>query len=193
MDLILRSHHAEIDQALRDYAEKKIARIERLLPRASSATVEVTYEETRRAAHRYTVQVTLHAGASILRAEERAADPHAALDVAIDALSRQARRHKQRLYGRHRTHEAKDVQEALANPAPHREPDEDGEETEYVLGNVVRVKQFETKPMSQEEALAQMDLLGHDFFLFLDASTLEHALLYKRRDGGYGMLVPQRA
>ena len=70
-------------------------------------------------------------------------------------------------------------------------PDED-EFDEYVAGNIVRVKRFDAKPMSHEEALAQMDLLGHDFFLFLDAATSDYAVLYKRRDGGYGLLTPAR-
>jgi putative sigma-54 modulation protein len=64
---------------------------------------------------------------------------------------------------------------------------------EYVLGRVVRAKHFEAKPMSQEEALAQMDLIGHDFFLFLDAATNDYALLYKRKEGDYGLLAPRRA
>lgn len=191
VEVTLRTHHTAIDGTLRAYAEKKLARLDRLLPRAGSVTVEVAYEETRSAAHRYTVQVTLHAGSSVLRAEERAGDPKVALDVAVDALSRQARRHKQRLYGRHRTHEAKDVAEALANP-PGEGESEDEEETEYLLGKVVRVKHFEVKPMSEEEALAQMDLIGHDFFLFLDAATNEYALIYKRKDGDYGLLSPRR-
>ena len=69
------------------------------------------------------------------------------------------------------------------------EPEGEEEFDEYLLGKVVRVKQFEAKPMSQEEALAQMDLIGHDFFLFLDADSNEYALLYKRKEGDYGMLA----
>ena len=72
------------------------------------------------------------------------------------------------------------------------EPEGDDEADEYLLGKIVRMKRFEAKPMSQEEALAQMDLIGHDFFLFLDASSGDYALLYKRKDGDYGMLAPHR-
>ena len=194
MKLTIRTHHASVDGDFEALAEKKLGRLERYLPRVHDAVVEVGHEETRAAANRYAVQVTVHAAGSILRAEERAADPKRALEVAADVLSQQARRHKQRLDGRTRRRGAKEAAAELATPAGAEdfEP-EDGEDAdEYLLGKIVRVKRFEAKPMSQEEALAQMDLIGHDFFLFLDASSGDYALLYKRRDGDYGMLAPHR-
>jgi putative sigma-54 modulation protein len=138
------------------------------------------------------VQVTVRSGPAILRAEERAGDPQAALEVATDVLSRQARRHKKRLNDRYRSGGSKEWLAAEEAPAPAPEPEDDDEEIEYLLGNVVRVKHFEAKPMSEEEALAQMDLIGHDFFIFLDARTNDYALLYKRKDGDYGLLTPRR-
>jgi putative sigma-54 modulation protein len=193
MNLTIRTHHTTVFDGFREHAEKKLGRLDRLLPGAANITVEVAHEETRSAAHRYAVQVTVRSGASILRAEERGADPQTALDLAADVLSRQARRHKQRLHDRHHPTGAKeaaaDAMYADVQPMSDAETDEE----EYLLGKVVRVKHFEAKPMSQEEALAQMDLLGHDFFLFLDASTRDYALLYKRKDGDYGLLSPRRA
>jgi putative sigma-54 modulation protein len=197
MNLVLRSHHTTLDDGLREHAEKKLARIERLLPRVDDVIVEIEHEETRAAAHRYAVQVTVHSGGSILRGEERAADPKVALDLAADVVSRQARRHGKRLHARHRSGQDKEAVAASVMPPVAPEPDERDDDTlpadaEYILGKVVRVKEFEAKPMSEEEALAQMDLLGHDFFLFLDTRTREFAVLYKRKDGGYGLLSPQR-
>jgi putative sigma-54 modulation protein len=191
MNLIIRTHKASVFDEFREHAEKKLARLERYLPRLGDVVIEVTHEETRAAAHRYTVQVTAHAGKSILRAEERAADPRSALDAASGVISRQAQRHQERLHGRHR---AGGPKEAPPEPRPARTqsaPDDD-EIDEYVLGRIVRVKTFEAKPMSHEEALAQMDLLGHDFFLFLDSGSNDYALLYKRKDGDYGRLTPAR-
>ena len=193
MNLIIRSHHATVPSDLRDHATKKLTRIERLLPRVDDVIIEVEHEETRAAADRYAVQVTVHSGGSILRGEERAADPKAALDRAADVISRQARRHQQRLHARHRSGQSKEWIAADASPP---EPADDAPETAvaaYILGQVVRVKEIETPPMSEEDALAQMDLLGHDFFLFLDARTDEFAVLYKRRDGEYGLLAPKRS
>jgi putative sigma-54 modulation protein len=191
MNLTIRAHNTRVRDDLREHAEKKLARLERYLPRVNDVTVEVEHEETRSAAHRYAVQITVHASGAILRSEERAADPQTALDRAADVLGRQAQRHKKRLVGRHRTG---DVRELAPEPEPAGEiaPENDDEFDEYLLGKIVRVKHFEAKPMSQEEALAQMDLLGHDFFLFLDAASNEYALLYKRRDGDYGLLAPRR-
>jgi putative sigma-54 modulation protein len=194
MNLTIRSHHTTLDEGLRAHAEKKLSRIQRLLPRVDEVIVEVEHEETRAAAHRYAVQVTVHSGGSILRGEERAADPKLALDRAADVISRQARRHGKRLHARHRSGQNKEWVAANANApdAPEeREPDEPI--AEYLAGKIVRVKEFEAKPMSEEEALAQMDLLGHDFFLFLDERTRDFAVLYKRNDGDYGLLTPRRS
>ena len=194
MNLTIRTHHAKLDEDVRAHAEKRLARLERLLPRVDDVIVEVEHEETRMAAHRYAVQVTVHSGASILRGEERAADPKTALDLAADVVSRQARRHGKRLHARQRSGQNKE--QIAESVIPHVEPEAGepmaGDEADYLLGKVVRIKQFEAKPMSEEEALAQMDLLGHDFFLFLDARTREFAVLYKRKDGDYGLLTPQR-
>jgi putative sigma-54 modulation protein len=192
MNLTIRAHNTRVHDDLREHAEKKLARLDRYLPRINDVTVEVEHEETRSAAHRYAVQITVHAGGgAILRSEERAADPQSALDLAAEVLGRQAQRHKKRLVGRHRAGEPRGAT-AEEQPVEGIEPEDDEELDEYLLGKIVRVKHFEAKPMSQEEALAQMDLLGHDFFLFLDAASSEYALLYKRRDGDYGLLAPRR-
>lgn len=193
MNLTIRTHHTSLFDDFEAHAAQKLARLERWLPRLHDVVVEVKHEETKAAAHRYAVQVTVHAGGSIMRSEERAADPRVALDLAAEVLSRQAQRHKTRLKDRH--HGGKGATGAA--PAPEREAGpandlDDDEVEEYVLGKIVRVKQFEAKPMSHEEALAQMDLLGHDFFLFEDATSGEYAVLYKRKDGGYGLLSPRR-
>jgi ribosomal subunit interface protein len=192
MNLNIRSHHTTVDDDLRAHAERKLSRLERLLPRVDDVIVEVEHEETRAAADRYAVQVTVHSGTSILRGEERAAEPKIALDRATEVVSRQARRHSKRLHARHRTGADKQrLAEPAASPPPEPEADDDAA-AEYLAGKVVRIKQFEAKPMSEEEALAQMDLLGHDFFLFLDTRTKDFAVLYKRKDGDYGLLAPQR-
>lgn len=188
MNLTIRTHHTTVQDGMHEHAEKKLSRLERYLPRVDSVVVEVEKEETRAAAHRYAVQVTVHSGGSILRGEERGADARAAFDAAVAVVSRQAQRHTKRLHDRHRA-EPREERELPAAVAPGVAGDE---AEQYRAGRVVRVKRFEAKPMSQDEALAQMDLLGHDFFLFLDADAGDYALLYKREDGDYGMLSPER-
>lgn len=193
MKLTIRTHNTTAFDEFQAHAEKRLARLEHLLPGVGDVVVEMRHEETRSAAHRYAVQVTAHAGASILRAEERGADPRVALDVVADTLARQARRHRKRLHDRSHANVAKEDVAAATLGAPAGGPEMNDEVDEYVLGHIVRAKHFEAKPMSQEEALAQMDLIGHDFFLFLDAASNDYALLYKRKDGDYGLLAPRRA
>ena len=195
MNHTIRSHHTTVFPGFEGHANKKLERLERLLPRVGDVVVEVAYEETRSASDRYAVQVTVHSGTSILRAEERGADPQVALDLAADVLSRQARRHKKRLDERHHPHGAKEAAADALNSPPRLAsvPSQQEEEDEYVLGNIVRVKHFETTPMSHEDALIEMDLLGHDLFLFLDSATNEYAVIYKRKDGEFGLLAPRRA
>ena len=197
MNLTMRSHHTTLDDGLREHAEKKLARLERYLPRLGDIVVEVERQETRAAAHRFGVQITVRAGAAILRAEERKADAQAAFDAAAAVLSRQAQRHSKRLVSRHRGPGGKEgllpgASETQRSAGPRDSAPDDDETEEYIAGKIVRVKRFEAKPMSAEEALAQMDLLGHDFFLYIDAASSDYALLYKRRDGGFGMLSLSR-
>lgn len=193
MNLTIRSHHTAVFDDLREHAETKLSRLDRYLPRLGEVVVEVEHEETRSAADRYSVQVTVHSGDTILRAEERAADPRSALDLAASVIARQAQRHGKRLRDWHKRalpDEPASVGPGARQPAAH-DADED-EFDEYIAGLIVRVKRFDAKPMSHEEALAQMDLLGHDFFVFLDSSTGDYGVLYKRREGGYGLLTPAR-
>ena len=193
MNLIIRSHHTTVFAGFNEHATKKLERLERLLPKVGDVIVEVEHEETRSVADRYAVQVTVHSGTSILRAEERGADPQIALDLAADVLSRQARRHKKRLHDRH-PHGAKEAAADALNsvPAPASREEPPVEEDEYVQGNIVRVKHFDAPAMSHDDALIQMDLVGHDFFLFLDAATNDYAVIYKRKDGEFGLLSPRR-
>jgi putative sigma-54 modulation protein len=189
MTTAYRARHTTIDDEFRAHAEVRLQKLDRWLHRIDSTAVVVSREPKRTAADQFSVEVTVHSGGLILRGEERGPDARTALDAAADAVARQAQRHRSRLTASHRRGRQKDAGEPApaAMPAP-----DDGVVEEYIAGKVVRTKTFEAKPMSQEEALAQMDLLGHDFFLFEDAATGGYALLYKRKDGGYGLLAPSR-
>jgi putative sigma-54 modulation protein len=193
MNLTYRARNTTIDNEFKEAAEARLAKLERWLHGIDSTAVVVTHEATRTAAHQYSVEVTVHSGGLILRADERGPDARAALDVAGDALARQAQRHRERLNARHRKGRDKAADAEVTAAAPGGRPAaSDASADEYIAGKVVRVKQFEAKPMSQEEALAQMDLLDHDFFLFLDAASGQYAVVYKRKDGNYGLLAPTR-
>jgi putative sigma-54 modulation protein len=143
-------------------------------------------------ARRYVVQLTVNCDGTYLRAEERGTVLLATIDAAADVLSRQVRRYKEKVY--HSDKHIKAREAALAGQAvvPEQvEEEELDEETEIVMGRVVRVKRFAVKPMTEEEAIEQMELLHHDFFLFFDADAGTYALLYRRREGDYGMIIPE--
>jgi len=186
MELTFRARHVPVTDSLREYTSRKLSRLGRYLPLVDEAVVELEQEGGENA-HRYVVQLTVNCNGTYLRAEERGPRLLAAIDAAADVLSRQVRRFKERSYHSGRRGEAKEAARAEEMPL-----EEEGEE-EFVLGKVVRVKRFPVKPMDEEEAIEQMELLGHDFFLFFDTDANTYALLYRRRKGGYGMIIPEGA
>ena len=185
MELTFRARHVDVTDSLREHTSRKLSRLGRYLPLVDEAVVELEQEGGENA-HRYVVQLTVNCNGTYLRAEERGPRLLAAIDAASDVLSRQVRRFKERSYLSERRASAK---EAARGEQPPLEEDE--VEEELVLGKVVRVKRFSMKPMSEAEAIEQMELLGHDFFLFFDADANTYALLYRRRESDYGMIIPQ--
>ena len=185
MELTFRARHVPVTDSLREYTSRKLSRLGRYLPLVDEAVVELEQEGGENA-HRYVVQLTVNCKGTYLRAEERGPRLLAAIDAAADVLSRQVRRFKERSYHSGRRGEAKDaarVEEPLL---------EEGEaEEELVLGKVLRVKRFPMKPMDEEEAIEQMELLGHDFFVFYNADGGQINVVYRRRDGNYGLIQPE--
>lgn len=185
-DIHVRTQRINVPDEMKAYAKKKVAALERFLPRLREVTVEFGYEDTRSADQRIVVQITANNNGTLLRAEERGPDLRSTIDLASDVIRRQARRHKERRF-RSRT-AARPVAEAPTEPAEEEDlPDDE----DTALGKIVRVKRFAVKPMTEEEAVEQMELLGHNFFLFLDADVNSFALLYRRRDGQYGLIIPE--
>jgi putative sigma-54 modulation protein len=187
MDVIFRGQHLTISDEFRLHASEHLQKLARHLPAADHAIVDVR-REAKGDEGRYVVQVTVSANGTFLRAEERNYDILAAVDAAADVLDRQAKRFKERRLLRSERRVDKD----------HRLPgDATGEDetpplppgTEIIGGRVVRLKTFPMKPMTEAEAIDQMEMLGHNFYLFHDADREEMALLYRRNDGDYGMIL----
>jgi len=190
METIFRGQHLHIDDPFREHANERLAKIGRHLPAADHAIVDVR-REAKGDEGRYVVQLTVSANGKFLRAEERNFDLMAAVDSASEALDRQAVRFKETKLLRSERRVSKD--ERLPIP-------QDGEtrpklppDTELVLGRVVRIKRFPMKPMTEAEAIEQMEALGHDFFLFEDTDKDTIAVLYRRQDYDYGMILPEEA
>jgi putative sigma-54 modulation protein len=186
MELIFRGKNVTLGEDFREYAARKLDRLSRYLPLAEHAIVDVR-REAKGSDGRFVVQVTLNANGTFLRAEERAGQLEAALDAVSDILSRQVTRFKQRRVDRGQRGAAKGAGAASAEEGEPELPPG----VEIVSGRVVKRKEFAVKPMTEAEAVEQMELLGHNFFLFRDEDRQGLALLYRRRDGDYGLILPE--
>ncbi|HEC34543.1 MAG TPA: ribosome-associated translation inhibitor RaiA [Chloroflexi bacterium] len=174
MEVQLFAHNLEITPRLREYVEKKVGKLDRYLD-IDEARVDLAVENTRSSAHRQVAQLTVRTRGTILRAEERAADMFVAIDAALDKMRRQVSRYKRRRQDRR--------QRSKEGILP--------EEEETEVGKIVRVKRFEVVPMTPMEAVEQMELLGHQFFVFFDPDEGGVGVVYRRRDGNYGLIVPR--
>ncbi len=189
MNIVVRGRNVSISERVEEYVEKKVGKLERYLPIIDEARMELSQEETRSAQHRMIAQLTVRSRGKILRAEERDQDLFAAIDLVAEKMQRQISRFKDRLYsrGQHGSdtvripEEPESVVDVMAGMEP--EP----------VGTVVRTKAFAVTPMNPEEAIEQMELLGHDFFVFYNSEINGINVLYRRRAGDYGLLQPELA
>ena len=188
MELIIKSRNGKVTQAQRDYIEEKLNKLGRYLDQISKLTVEVAEEQRRSEGVVHRAQVTLIGEHGILlRAEDRAPDLHAAIDTVHDTLQRQIQRYKDKHWRRGRPRRM--AGEVRAS-TPEVLTEVTSDETEEQAPRIVRTKEFQVKPMYSDEAVEQMELLGHDFFVFRDADTNQINVLYRRQDGNYGLIVP---
>jgi putative sigma-54 modulation protein len=192
MEIVVRGRNVTVTERVQEYVEKKIGKLERYLPIIDEARMELSQEETRSAQHRMIAQLTVRSRGKVLRAEERDQDLFAAIDLVAEKMQRQITRFKDRLYSRGQVRGA----ETLRVP----EATELAVEAEAVaevevepVGSIVRTKTFAMTPMNPEEAIEQMELLGHDFFVFYNSEVDGINVLYRRRTGDYGLLQPELA
>ena len=174
MRFIVSGKNIEVTEALREKVTKKMGRLEKFFNPGTEVHVTMSVEKTR-----HIIEVTIPFNGVVLRAEEANDDMYTSIDKVIDLLERQIRRYKTRL--------EKSLHEAAYVPGNFTIRDEVEEEHEF---NIVRTKKFAIKPMSVEEAVLQMNLLGHEFFMFSNAETNEVNVVYKRKDGNYGLIEP---
>jgi putative sigma-54 modulation protein len=182
-ELDIQARNMEVTDRINDYVEKKASKLDRFLPAIEETRVELAFEKSARsAADRHVAQITVRGKNLLLRSEERADDIFAALDKALDKIQRQIDRYKGKRYrGRGDGRSAADV-------APMPEVELESEEEDLV----VRRKKFALIPMNELEAIEQMKLLGHDnFFIFFDADANKVKVLYRRRNGSYGLIEPE--
>jgi ribosomal subunit interface protein len=194
MDTLVNARHAEISPALRAATEKKVAHLERFASDVRLVEVEFSDMASRRSVDAHTCEILIHLKRQLVKGVASAAEQPVALDLAIEKVTHQMRRlHERRSVGRHggprrdslnaaaRSAASTDISGLDALVAAPDEADDDD-----LL--IVRTKQFETKPMDTEEAALQMELLGHDFFLFTSSESGRAAVVYRRRDGRLGLI-----
>jgi putative sigma-54 modulation protein len=188
MELVIKGKNLEVEEAAQEYIRSKINKLERHLPDIGEVKVELTQEMTKAVESRYVVQVTINSHGTLLRGEERASSIPAAVDSVVDVLNRQIERLKGKLYRSKRRR----------TPPPTKQLAAELTETEEEAvvewrREIVRFKRFPVKPMSPEEAVEQMELLSHNFFIFFNSENESFSVLYRRGDGNYGLIEPELA
>ena len=171
MKLNIRGEKIDITAAMKDYALKKLQKIEKYFNDSSEITANVLVKLRN---HMQKVEITIFLQSLILRSEEEQEDFYAAIDNSIDKLERQIRKNKTKLESKNR------VNKSLSFDFE----SEDSEEEQ----KVVKRKSVEVKPMDEEEAMLQLELLGHQFYLYNDIDTGKATVIYKRKDGNYGII-----
>jgi putative sigma-54 modulation protein len=185
MELQIFSKNMELTPSIQNYVQKKISKLARYLPNITEAKVEIHEENTKSPQGRFVAQVTLSSKGVLLRGEERGERVRVAVNAVAEVLERQIERYKGKLYEKGRgvsLARQADVFEGTAARGASK-----------VSPSVVRVKRFAVKPMSVAEAVEQMELLGHSFFLFVNIEGGTLSLLYRRNDGNYGLIEPELA
>lgn len=182
MNINIRGVNLEVTEALRDHVEKKLGRLERYFDTPITSDVTVTLSVVRDQHH---VEVTIPIRGAVLRAEVKNNDMYASVDLVVDKLERQIRKHKTKVNRKlNKGNGLRNVfhENFESNAVPYHDDEEDLE--------LVRTKKFAMKPMDVEEAILQMNLVGHSFFVFANMDTGQINVVYKRDDGKYGLIEP---
>jgi putative sigma-54 modulation protein len=194
MEVQIKTKNIRLTDPLQEYIQRRLQKLEKVNERVIDATLEVRAERNRTGGEQHVAQLTIATKNTILRAEETNYDLHAAIDLAIDRMTRQIRRfHDKKVFSRRRL---KATARTLPDEALSLSPDGQlstaglDEDDEIPIENLVRRKRFKIQPMSEEEAIEQMELLGHDFFVFFNPDLAQINVLYRRRDGQYGLIQP---
>ena len=180
MNLIIKGKQFEVTDSIEDYTRKKMKKLEKYFDQIIEAVATISVEK-----NRHIFEVTLQAKKAMIRAEEESDNIYNSIDRVIEKLERQIVKYKEKLYSKY------------ANEY-NREVNNISEKEEYEIGSnsdqdrkIVKTKRFAIKPMSPEEASLQMELLGHNFYVFSNEETAQINVIYKRKDGNFGLIEPE--
>ncbi len=175
MEIKVYGKNLEVTDALRQYAEKKVGKISKFFAHEPPAA-QVTFSIERGI---HIVDITLSINGLLLRGEEKSSDMYHSIDGAVEKIERQIHKYKTKINRKLRE------ENRIISPVPKGTVEETAEP------KIVRTKRFAIKPMHAEEAVMQMELLGHDFFVFFNSETEDVNVVYKRKDGNYGLIEPE--
>ncbi len=189
MNLVIKGRNMVVSDALNAYVEEKIGRIGRYLWDGARCELELSTEKNPSISDNQVAEATIFTKGPVIRAREASPDMYTSLDLVADKLERQVKKYRGKLVARtqgaHR--EAVLSQGFVVSEEAEREAEEAGE-----MPKIVKVKQFIVKPMTPEEAALQLEMVGHDFFVFVNSETQDTNVVYRRRDANYGLIEPQR-
>lgn len=181
MNLIIRSRHFDVTDSIEEYIRKKMEKLNKYFDQIMDANATLSAEKNRQI-----FEVTLQAKKAIIRAEEDSDDMYTSIDRVVEKLERQIKKYKEKLYAKTYNEQNRSKE---SNVIDNQEIDLISQENEDV--RIVKTKRFVIKPMSPEEASLQMELLGHSFYVFNNEITNQINVIYKRKDGNFGLIEPE--
>ncbi|HKP18376.1 MAG TPA: ribosome-associated translation inhibitor RaiA [Gaiellaceae bacterium] len=179
MRLQVKGKNVEVSEAIRTYAEQKLARLERQLADPTRVELELAVEKNPSIAENHVAEATIWTKGPVLRARETATDMRASIDLLADKLERQVTRYREKRRRRPREGDGRQPESGLPVGAD-----------DQFDPLIVKTKQFAVNAMTPEDAVLQLELVGHDFFVFRNEETSGINVVYRRRDGGYGLIEP---
>lgn len=185
MDLVIKGKNIDVTDSLRDYAQKKLGRITKNVEGVIETQVEFGVIKNKSVPDNQIVEVTMILNGTVIRGEESTDNMYASIDLVSDKIERQLRKYRDKQRAKNNRTKMVDIVAEELPAAPSAAPESEA-------AQIVRLKSFELKPMSPEEATHQMEMLGHSFYLFLNRDTDAVNVVYMRKDGNYGLIEPQR-
>jgi len=187
MEIAIRGKNIELTPALKDYIDDKVGRLDKYFDSINAVDVTLTVEKNRSIERTQRAEVTMHVNGTVIRAEEASVSMYSSVDIVVEKLERQLKKYKSKIYNSMRSRGRKGKEKGTPIV-----PDVAVVDDEMDEGHIARTKEIQLRPMSPSEATLQMELLGHDFHLFLNPDSGGVNLVYRRHDGNYGLLIPEQ-
>jgi putative sigma-54 modulation protein len=186
VNLTVKGRNLVLTEAISAYAEEKIGRLGKYLADGSRCEVEIWTEKNPSISENQVVEATIFTKGPVIRAREASSDVRASIDLVFDKLERQVKKYRGKLVSHQGPDMGRFAAQGFVAPVASEQIEEEPQ-----LPRIVKTKQFMVKPMTPEEAALQLELVGHDFFVFTNSESNETAVVYRRRDGNYGLIEAQ--